>query len=139
MFSSYLMFNKQQPTLQRNLDLCISRKGIARPQSQFPHSCVFEQSTYTYYPRSVHLLSCSRISRRSGEYIKRSQKHECRNWDCMLRSSFTGNICFEFSVLCLCSAATTLEPNSVETRFLVNESSVKPFQTRSNSGTQVTQ
>ncbi len=26
--------------LHRNLDLCISRKGTARPQSQFPHSCV---------------------------------------------------------------------------------------------------
>jgi hypothetical protein len=25
-------------TLQRNLDLCVPRKGIARPQSQFPYS-----------------------------------------------------------------------------------------------------
>jgi hypothetical protein len=31
------------PALQRNFDLCIPRKGIARPQSQFPHSCVCER------------------------------------------------------------------------------------------------
>ncbi len=30
------------PALQRNLNLCIPRKGITRPQSQFPHSCVCE-------------------------------------------------------------------------------------------------
>jgi hypothetical protein len=29
-----------QTTLQRNLDLCIPRKGIARPPSHFPHSCL---------------------------------------------------------------------------------------------------
>ncbi len=42
-------------TLQRNLNLCFPRKGIARPQSQFPHSCVCERSRYshvrpTYFP-----------------------------------------------------------------------------------------
>jgi hypothetical protein len=31
-------------TLQRNLDLSIPRKGIARRQSQFPNSCVCERS-----------------------------------------------------------------------------------------------
>jgi hypothetical protein len=31
-------------TLQRNLNLCVPRKGILRPQSQFPHSCVCERS-----------------------------------------------------------------------------------------------
>ncbi len=41
---------------------------------------------------------------RSEEYINRSQKHKCRNWDRSRPSSFPGNICFEFSVLCLCSA-----------------------------------
>ncbi len=43
--------------LQKNLDSCIPREGIARPHSQ---------------------------------------KNECSNWDI----SFSGNICFEFSVLC---------------------------------------
>jgi hypothetical protein len=41
--------------LQRKSHLCISRKGIARPKSQFPHSCVCERFIYsqdqsTYFP-----------------------------------------------------------------------------------------
>jgi hypothetical protein len=36
----------------------------------------------------------------------RSQKHECRNWGLWPRNSFPGNICFEFSVLCLCSVGS---------------------------------
>jgi hypothetical protein len=43
--------------LQTNLNLCIHRKGIALPQSQFPHSCV------CLFPGSVHIFSCSRIGR----------------------------------------------------------------------------
>jgi hypothetical protein len=35
------------PALERNFDLCIPRKGTPRPQSQFPQSCVCEQSTYS--------------------------------------------------------------------------------------------
>jgi hypothetical protein len=65
--------------MQRNFDLCIPRKGIARPQSPFPHSFVCERSIF---PRSAHLFSCSSICRPiPGIYINRSQKHECRNWD----------------------------------------------------------
>jgi hypothetical protein len=47
--------------LQRNLDLCIPRKGIARPQFQFPHSCVCERSI-CFHVRA-HLFSCSKICR----------------------------------------------------------------------------
>ncbi len=36
-------------TLQRKSHLCIPRKGIARPQFQFPHSCVRERDLY--FPR----------------------------------------------------------------------------------------
>ncbi len=36
-------------TLQINLNLWIPRKGIARPQSQFPHSSVCERSIH-YIP-----------------------------------------------------------------------------------------
>jgi hypothetical protein len=41
--------------LQRKSYLCISRKGIAWPQSQFPHSCIYERFIYsqdlsTYFP-----------------------------------------------------------------------------------------
>ena len=34
--------------LQRKSHLWIPGKGIARPQSQFPHSCVCERDLYTY-------------------------------------------------------------------------------------------
>jgi hypothetical protein len=36
--------------LQRKSHLCIPRKGIARPQSQFPHACVCERNRSTYFP-----------------------------------------------------------------------------------------
>ncbi len=65
--------------------LCIPGKGIARPQSQFPHSCVCErfiysQDWFTYFPTDTM-------------------------WKLGLRprSSFSGNIWFEFLVLCLYS------------------------------------
>jgi hypothetical protein len=34
----------QLETLQRNLTLCSPIKGVARPQFQFSHSCVYERS-----------------------------------------------------------------------------------------------
>ncbi len=40
--------NIKASALQRNLDLCVLRKGTARPQSQFPHSCVCERSIYSH-------------------------------------------------------------------------------------------
>ncbi len=59
-------------------------------------------------PRLVHLFSCSRMGRhRSWEYINRSQIHECR-MGLGPRSFISGNICFEFSVYCLCSVLTLL-------------------------------
>jgi hypothetical protein len=60
-----------QDTLLRKSHLCIPRKGIARPQSQFPHSCVCERFIY----------SQAQITDGSWEYINRSQTHECGNWD----------------------------------------------------------
>jgi hypothetical protein len=39
-------------TLQRKSHLCVPRKGIAPPQSQFPHSCVCERFI------SAHIFSC---------------------------------------------------------------------------------
>ncbi len=68
--------------LQRNFDLFIIRKGIARPQHQFPRSCVCERSIYSHVRSN---FSCSRIRRPiRGIYLSltTSQKHEFRNWDC---------------------------------------------------------
>jgi hypothetical protein len=48
--------------LQPKSHLCISRRGNARPQSQFPHSCVCEWFIY-FHAGSVHIFSCSRIGR----------------------------------------------------------------------------
>jgi len=59
-------------TLQKNYYLCIFRKGTARPQSQFPHSCVCERFMYshdhsTYFPAAEY-------ADWSWKYIYRTQK-----------------------------------------------------------------
>jgi hypothetical protein len=53
----------------------IPRKGIARPQSQFPHSCVCQR-----LPRSLCQFYCRKHVDQSREYINRSQTHKCGNW-----------------------------------------------------------
>ncbi len=64
-----------------------------------------------YIPR-IH-ISCSRIGRSiMGIYtVNRSQTHECGNWDCGRTNFFSGNICFQFSVLVLCSATNSVRSN----------------------------
>ncbi len=57
----------------------IPRKGIARPQSQFSHSCVCERLIY-FHDRSAYSAAGKYVGR-SWEYINRSQTHECGNWD----------------------------------------------------------
>jgi hypothetical protein len=54
------------------------------------------------FPGLVHLFPAAEMADRSWEYINRSQTHEFGTglWP---RHSFSGNICFEFSVLVLCS------------------------------------
>ncbi len=59
------------------------------------------------FPGSVHIFSCSRIGRPiMGIYKSLTDK---RMWKLGLRPSnfFSGIICFEFSVLCLCTAHPT--------------------------------
>jgi hypothetical protein len=53
--------------------------GIARPQSQFPHSCVYEQFIYSQ-DRSTHFLAAEQADR-SWKYMNLSQIYECRNWE----------------------------------------------------------
>jgi hypothetical protein len=87
-------------TLQQKSHLCIP-EGTARPQTQFPQSCVYEW--FIYSQLSVHLFSCSKIGRPIMGIYK--SLTDTWMWKLGLRphNSFSGNICFEFSVLCLCT------------------------------------
>ncbi len=74
--------------LQRNFDLCIPRKGTARPQSQFPHLCVCERFIYSHDPSTY--FPAAEYADRSWEYKNSTQKHEFRNWDCGRAVPFLG-------------------------------------------------
>ncbi len=83
------------------IPLYIPFLGIARPQPQFPHSCVFER---LYIPRiSLHISSS-----RTGRTIVGKYNSLTDTWMWKLglrpRYSFSRNICFKFSQFCLCSA-----------------------------------
>ncbi len=67
--------------------LCIHFLGTALLQSQFPHSCVCER--FKLFPGLVHIFPAG-IADRSLEYINRSQKHECGNWECDRAIPFLG-------------------------------------------------
>ncbi len=56
----------------------IPRKGIARPLSQFPHSCVCERFIYSQ-DRPAYSAAGKYVDRSWG-YINRSQTLECGNW-----------------------------------------------------------
>ncbi len=54
-------------TQYRKFETNIPRKGIARPQSQFPHSCVWERFIYSH--KSVCLFCCRKICRPGNIWI----------------------------------------------------------------------
>ncbi len=56
------------------------------------------------FPRSVHIFSCSRLGRPIAGIYKLPTDTWMWKLGLMPHNSFSGNICFEFSVLCLCSA-----------------------------------
>jgi hypothetical protein len=72
-------FNKPDHTektqYQKNFETNIPRKGSARPpQSQFPHSCVYER----FYIPTISLSAYSSAGKyvdQSWEYINRSHRH----------------------------------------------------------------
>jgi hypothetical protein len=53
--------------------------GIARPKSQFSHSCVCERFIYSQ-DRSTYLAAAKKLDR-SWKYINLSQIYECKNWE----------------------------------------------------------
>ena len=66
-------------TRQRKFPLCIPFLGIARPQSQFLHSCICDR--FIYFQHRSFCFAAAKYVDRSWEYISCSQTHECRNWD----------------------------------------------------------
>ncbi len=65
--------------LQGKFHLCIPFRGIVRPQSQFPHSCVCERFIYTQ-DQSTY-IPAAEYSNLSWKYLNLSQIYECRNWE----------------------------------------------------------
>ncbi len=59
----------------RKFETNIPRKGISRPQFQFPYSCVCERFIYSH-DRSAYSAAGKYVNR-SWEYINSSQTHEC--------------------------------------------------------------
>ncbi len=108
-----LIYEKDTATLKRNFNLCTPRKGIARPRSQFPHSCVCERSIYshvgsTYFP-------AAELADSSWEYINHLQKHECRNWDCSRAVPFLGCLFRIFGIVSLqCSLCAVVATRVLE-------------------------
>jgi hypothetical protein len=67
-----------QPTHARTLTkipFMIPRKGIAQPQSQYPHSCVRKLFIYSQ-DRSTNFPAAKQADQFVGIYINRSQKME---------------------------------------------------------------
>ena len=55
------------------------------------------------FPRSVHLFSCSRLGRPTVGIYESLKETLMQELELRLRCFISGNICFEFSVQCLCS------------------------------------
>jgi hypothetical protein len=74
--------NKYLPTtaLQGKSHLCIPFLGIARPQSQFPHSCVWDSRFIYFQDRSTYFPAAEYADRR-WKFLNLSQIYECRNWE----------------------------------------------------------
>jgi hypothetical protein len=70
-------------TLNQKIETNIPRNETARPRSQFLHSCIGERFIYSH-DRSAYFA------------IKRSQIHECRNWERGRTVSFLGVIVSTF-------------------------------------------
>ncbi len=90
-------------TLQRKSHLCFPFLGIVRAQSQFPHSCVCERFIYSQ-DRSTYFLQQNRQIDRGNILYKSLTNAWMWKLGLWPRKSFSGNKCFQFSVLVPCSA-----------------------------------
>jgi len=86
-------------TKNRKFETNIPRKGTARIQSQFLHPCFCDRLIFSSY-RSAYSAAEKYVCQ-TWEYINRSQKHECGNWDWgraipflgIHKSKFLGSVC----------------------------------------------
>ncbi len=85
---AHITFKKTQ---YRKFKTNTPSKGIARPQSQFPHSCICERFIYSH-DRSAYSAAGKYVDR-SWEYINRSQGLEAH--------SFSRNTLMGFSLQCV--------------------------------------
>jgi hypothetical protein len=80
--------------------------GVARSRHRFWHSCVCGRFVWT---RNRSIFLPAEWGGRSWECMNSSQTWGCGGWDWDPDSTFLGNICFEISVFCLCSAHTNIK------------------------------
>ncbi len=73
-------------TQYQKIETNIPRKLIARPQSQFLHSC----ERFIYSHDGPAYSAVGKYVNWSWEYINRSQTHECGNWDWCRAIPFLG-------------------------------------------------
>jgi hypothetical protein len=92
-------------TQHRKLETNIPRKGTARPQFPFLHSFFCERFIHSH--DRYALFCCRKIVGPVVGYIKRSQTHECGNWDGGRAIPFLGR----HKSKCLCSAQITVPAN----------------------------
>jgi hypothetical protein len=80
------------------------------------------------FPVSVHILFCSRICRPSVEIYK--SLTDTWMWKLGLRpcNSFSGNTCFEFSLLCLCSVHKVAQGHVFTSKSFSNPPRPRPLQ-----------
>jgi hypothetical protein len=81
-FSSRLQ-SSLQLTLQRKSHLCVPFLGIARPQSQFPHSCVCERFIYSYRIGPLIFLQLNRQTYHGNIY--KSEAAQFLFWEYLFR------------------------------------------------------
>jgi len=78
------------------------KRKCAAPVPIFTFLCLW---TIYMLPELFHIFSCSRIGRLIvWIYIKIARRHINVDIGTEATQLFSGNICFEYSVLCLCSA-----------------------------------
>ncbi len=106
-------------TLQRQFRLYIPFLGIARPQPQFPHSCLW----------AIYIFPVYISSGRTGRPIVGIYNSLTDTWMWKLglrpRYSFSGNICFKFSAFCLCSLAKVVKLLKLRAAIIFNVMSRK--------------